>query len=243
MPELKAKWRVTGSGHPRVALVVLVLLAVLMGVWGAWRSFAPQPDNARERLQAQSQRIATLEQQVATLRRSDQISRQANAELQGTLAERDEEMAGLRADVAFYERFVGPTGQRRGLATHELRLEPQRDPQLWHFVATLTQNLNRGVVNTGKLQLQLEVTDGKQMRRLDWSTLRQQVGAPGVDFSFKYFQQVGGDIVLPAGVKPVRVIARLQAQDGTVVENSFTWSSVVPQSISTDGTPPHVANG
>jgi hypothetical protein len=76
-------------------------------------------------------------------------------------------------------------------------LEPQRDPQLWHFVATLTQNLNRGAVSTGKLQLSVEASEDGRMRKLAWSELRQQQNAPGVDYSFKYFQQVEGDIVLP----------------------------------------------
>ena len=213
------------EGHPRTALALLVLAALLLGAWGAWRSFAPQPANAAERLRAQAARIDALEQQVATLSRSDQISRTANADLQGTLAERDEEIASLRADIAFYERFVGATAQRHGLGVHELRLQPQGDPQLWHFVATLTQNINRGAVNSGRLSLALEVSDGGTMRRLDWNVLRQQDKAPGVDYSFKYFQQVEGDIVLPDGVKPVRVIARLQPASGAAVEQSFTWSA------------------
>ncbi len=212
------------TGHPRMALWLLVAAALVLGGWGAWRSFGPQPANAGERLRDQGDRIETLEQQVATLTRSDQISRQANADLQGTLAERDEEIASLRADIAFYERFVGATAQRHGLSLHELVLEPQRDPQLWHFVATLTQNLNRGAVSTGRLQLSVEASEGGRMRKLAWSELRQQKDAPGVDYSFKYFQQVEGDIVLPAGVKPVRVTARLIPSAGPPVEQSLTWS-------------------
>jgi hypothetical protein len=165
-----------------------------------------------------------LEQEVATLRRSDQISRQANTDLQGTLAERDEEIASLRADIAFYERFVGSTAQRHGLSVHELKIEPQRDPQLWHFVATLTQNLNRGAVNSGRLLLSVEVSDAGRMQKLAWGALRQQQNAPGIEYSFKYFQQVEGDLVLPAGVKPVRVIARLVPASGAALEQSFTWS-------------------
>ena len=234
-----AKRSMAGSGHPTLARLLLVLLAVVLGGWGAWRSFAPQPSNAREQLAAQTAQIANLQQQVANLARSDQISRQANTELQGTLAERDEEVAGLRADVAFYERLVGPTGQRRGLAAQELKLEPQTDPQLWHFVATLTQTLSRGEINAGSLRLALEVTDGQQMRRLDWNVLRQQANAPGIAYSFKYFQQVSGDIVLPRGVKPVRVIARMQPEDGALVENSFSWSSLVPAAAPATPAKPH----
>ena len=211
-------------GHPRMALWLLVLGAVLLGGWGAWRTFAPQPGNARERIAEQQARIEALEQEVATLSRSDQISRQANADLQGTLAERDEEIAGLRADIAFYERFVGATAQRHGLSVHDLKIVPQRDPQLWHFVATLTQNLNRGAVNRGRLLLAVEASNGGRMQKLAWGELRQQRDAPGIEYSFKYFQQVEGDLVLPAGVKPVRVIARLVPASGAAVEQSFTWT-------------------
>ena len=217
--------RKSGAGHPRAALAALVAAALLLGLWGAWRTFAPTPANAREQLHQQARRIEALEQRNAILARSDQISRQANADLQATLAERDEEIAGLRADVAFYERFVGATGQRRGLSVHELQLAPQRDPQLWHFVATLTQNLNRGAVSSGRLQLALEVTDGGSMRRLDWNVLRQQPAAAGIEYSFRYFQQVEGDIVLPRGIRPVRVVVRLLPASGAPVEQSFTWSA------------------
>jgi hypothetical protein len=215
------------GGHPRLSLALVLLAALALGGWGAWRTFAPQPENAGEQLRQQGRRVDQLEQQVATLTRSDQISRQANSELQGTLAERDEEIASLRADIAFYERFVGATGQRRGLSVHELKLVPQRDPQLWHVVATLTQNMNRGAVSRGRLQLAVEASEAGRMHKLDWAELRQQKDAPGLDYSFKYFQQVEGDIVLPAGVKPVRAIARLLPESGAAVEQSFTWGDAV----------------
>ena len=67
-----AKRSMAGSGHPTLARLLLVLLAVVLGGWGAWRSFAPQPSNAREQLAAQTAQIANLQQQVANLARSDQ---------------------------------------------------------------------------------------------------------------------------------------------------------------------------
>ena len=126
---------------------------------------------------------------------------------------------------------------------HELSLTPQRDPQLWHFVATLTQNLNRGATNKGRLQLALEVSEGGRMRRLDWGTLRQQASAPGVEYSFKYFQQVEGDIVLPEGVKPIRVVVRLVPVSGTALERSFTWSDATAGAAPATAPPPAIAPG
>ena len=188
--------------------------------------FGPRHGDPRVQLQAQQSRLAQLEQQVATLSRSEQVSRDANRDLQGTLAERDEEIAGLRADVAFYERFVGSTAQRHGLAVHQLQLQQQQGPA-WHFTVTLTQNLNRGAVNSGRLTLSVEGTRNGKLRKLDWGQLRQQPGAPGLDYSFKYFQQLQGDLLLPDGMQPIRVIARLVPARGAPVEQSFTWADAV----------------
>lgn len=205
------------------SLLAVFLAALVFGGWGLWTVFAPRPGDARAQLAAQGARIAALEQQATTLARSDQVSREANRDLQGTLAERDEEIAGLRADVAFYERFVGSTAQRHGLAVHQLHMEGQPGGA-WHFVATLTQNVNRGAVNDGRLTMALEGSRGGRMEKLQWEALRQQPGAPGIDYSFKYFQQVQGDVMVPAGLQPVRVVVRLQPAKGEPVEQSFTWA-------------------
>ncbi|MCY7313731.1 MAG: hypothetical protein LH491_08940 [Pseudoxanthomonas sp.] len=211
-----------------VLAAVMVLLAVVLGSWGLWQAVGQgsgddQPTPAQ--LQALQGRLDAMEQRNATLARSDQISRDANRDLQGALAERDEEVSGLRADVAFYERFVGATAQRRGLAVHELQLQAQTD-EAWRFTATLTQNINRGAVNAGQLMLSVEGTRDGKLQKLGWQALRQP-GAPGIPYSFKYFQQVEGDLVLPAGFKPVRVVARLVPKSGPAVEQSFAWKDAV----------------
>ena len=212
-----------------IVVVVVLLLALGFGLWGAWQAIAGRNANqpTPAQLQAQQKQIDTLEQRNATLSRSDQISRDANKDLQGELAERDEEISGLRADVAFYERFVGATAQRRGLAVHELQMQPSGE-LAWHFVATLTQNLNRGAVNAGRLQVAVEGTREGKLQRLAWADLRQQPNAPGVEYSFKYFQQVEGDLVLPVGFSPTRVTVRLLPQGGPAVERSFAWADLVP---------------
>ena len=208
------------------ALVAVFLLALVFGIWGVWSVLAPRPHDQGAVLAAQQARLDEMEQRVATLARSDQISREANRDLQGTLAERDEEIAGLRADVAFYERFVGSTAKRHGLNVHQLQMQAQGGPA-WHFTATLTQNLNRGAVNSGRLTLSVEGSRDGKLQKLSWADLRQQPDAAGVEYSFKYFQQVEGDVLLPPGLQPIRVIARLTPARGNAVEQSFTWADAV----------------
>ncbi|KLI99420.1 DUF6776 family protein [Luteimonas sp. FCS-9] len=214
-----------------LALLVLVALSLLFGSWGAWQLFAPGAANPQRQLAAQAAQIEDLQQQVATLTRSDQISRDANRELQGTLAERDEEIAALRADVAFYERFVGSTTQGRGLTVHELRMQPRTD-QGWHYTATLTQSLARDAASAGEMRLAIEGTRDGRLETLAWSDLRQRADAAGVPYSFKYFQQVEGDVVLPPGFQPLRVTVRLApAGRGAAVERAFSWADVTPRSV------------
>lgn len=210
------------------AVLGLFVAAIGFGLWGVWNTVAGPEGASSAQLAAGQARIEGLQQQVATLTRSDQISREANRDLQGTLAERDEEISALRADVAFYERFVGSTAQRRGLSVHELKLTPQTD-QAWHYTATLTQNLNRGAVSTGRLTLSVEGTQDGKLQRLDWPALRQDPDAAGVEYSFKYFQQVEGEIVLPTGFQPLRISARLAPASGAPVEQTLPWSDAAAE--------------
>ena len=208
--------------HPRAHYALLAVLAacLLFGIWGAWTVARGARAGGEGPVRVEVER---LRQDVATLTRSDQVSREANRDLQLMLAERDEEISALRADVAFYERLVGSTSQRRGLTVHALRLQSQGEG-VWHFTATLTQTLNRAAVSSGSLTVEVEGSRNDTLERLDWAALRQSEDAPGVEYSFKYFQQVDGDLLLPEGFKPLRVIVRLAPPRGQAVEQSFTWA-------------------
>lgn len=207
-------------------LLALVLLSLAFGAWGLWAVFGGGPGDDPAALR---QQVEALEQQVTTLARSDQISREANRELQGALAQREEQVAALREEVAFYERFVGSTAQRQGLAVHELQMRPG-EGGVWHFSATLTQNLERGQPSEGGLTLAVGGSRNGRYEELEWPDLRQREDAPPLDYSFKYFQQVQGDIMLPDGFTPVRVTVRAAPERGSAVEQSFPWADATGRS-------------
>ncbi len=214
-----------------IALLVLAWLGSLAGVWKlASQRAAPGLVEARqalvqERRQAKQDlaELDDLRQQAATLKRSDQISRNANIELQNALAEREEEISGLRADVAFYERLVGSTGQRLGLRVHEAKFAPETGGT-WHYTVTLTQNLNRGAISKGSMRFVVDGVRAGKLGTVKWDELVQTPNAPGKPFSFRYFQQLEDSVMLPPGFTPQRVRVRLQGTAGTV-EQTFTWDA------------------
>lgn len=210
-------------------LLGLAWLASLGAVWFvASHTAAPrlaQADAARVRaeqaLQAAQAEARTLRQRESTLARSDQISRAANAEVQDALAERDEEIAALRADVAFYERLVGSTAQRKGLNVHSIEFTPT-DAGSWNYRAVLTQNLNRGAISQGQLRFSVEGVRGGKLATLGWDELHNKTGTPGQDYSFRYFQELGGNVMLPKDFTPQRVRVSLRGASGSVEQN-FDW--------------------
>ena len=174
------------------------------------------------RLQQAQARLAALEQQQATLARSDQISRAANRTVQRELAARDEEIAGLRANVAFYERLAGDTRKSKGLNVHSARFSPERGGT-WRYLIVLTQNLERSAVSLGQLRFVIEgVRDGK-LATIDWDTLHQREAAPAQGYSFRYFQQVKGSVMLPRDFTPQRVRVSLRGKHGSL-DQAVAWT-------------------
>lgn len=118
----------------------------------------------RERLGRQQAELRELRQRNATLVRSDQISRAANLEVQRELAQRELEIGELREDVAFYDRLGGANAKPRGLTVHSAKFVPESGGT-WRYVVMLTQNLNRGAISSGRLQLSIEASATASWRR------------------------------------------------------------------------------
>lgn len=235
MTPAASSFRIVQRRDPRRWPWALLLAAVwLLSLGLVWRAAsahaAPMLANVTARAQAaesalasQRERLRHLGQREATLARSDQITREANRDLQGSLAERDEEIASLRTDVAFYERLVGPTQKRRGLNVFSSEFAPVSD-SAWQYQIVLTQTLNRGAISEGRMRFVVEGLRNGKLASVQWEELHQKPGALGQPFSFRYFQSLAGSVMLPRGFVPRRVRVLLDAQD-VAVEQAFDWKS------------------
>ncbi len=233
MPSPRPRPIIVTQQPPRfrtAALLVLAWVVSLAAVWLVASRFAP-PSGSLAATQAsgeaQAQELArqrdenaALNQEIATLSRSRQVERAAAAAVQATLAERDEEIAAMRSDVAFYERLVGSSAQRQSLTVHSLKLVPNGE-RAWQYAITLTQTLKKATITKGSLTLQIEgVREGKA-QTLAWKDIDGGNGA-SAPFSFKYFQQIEGSLALPEGFTPHRVKINLDSDTGKV-EKTFPW--------------------
>ena len=91
----------------------------------------------------------------------------------------------------------------------------------------MTQSINRGGLTKGQMEFVVAgVRDGK-LATLNWDELHQNADAPGQDYSFRYFQRLGGSVILPAGFTPQRVQVTLRGS-GANVEQAFDWTLATP---------------
>lgn len=225
MPQLVVRRYDPQQLRRRVLLGVVAWVTTIVVTVAVVRWFATEPVNtadpvAYEQLKQENDK---LKQRVAVLERADQVDRIASSDLQQTLREREEEIAGLRTDIAFYSRLVGGGARREGLAVHSVHVSALKDARAWTVTVTLTQNLKRSQVSEGKVQVAVEGVSGGQLRSLPWSELAAGGEVGGMPFSFKYFQQVSGTVMLPEGFSPNRIKVLVDAGGGGRIEQGFAW--------------------
>jgi len=230
-PPSRVQIRLPGHAAPgtrRPWLLVAVGLAVLLlvGLLGFWLGrpggeVGDTLQGTQKRADALQQELVELRQRQATLEASDRISRAANNEVQASLAERDEEIAGLRADVAFYERLVGATSQRKGLNTHSIEFRSEA-AGTYQYTVVLTQNLNRGAISQGQMRFTVEGVKNGRLATVSWDDLHQRSKVPGQEYSFRYFQQLSGSVILPSDFTPQRVKVTLGSGTGGSTQ-VFDW--------------------
>lgn len=227
----------------RIALSLTAgwLVCVALTWWVATLRAAPGFDKLRGDLDGTLAELATTQKELDATRereslatRSDQVSRTANSSLQDSLREREEEIAALRADLAFYQRLVGGKAPRLGLTVHQLVLKPIGQSAGFAFRLTLTQNMKKAETSTGEVQLEVDGVKGAKLTALGWKDLTQNAQAEPIKFKFKYFQQLDGSMMLPEGFQPNRVTVTAKSDSGDDVKQAFAWRDAVTAGANSD---------
>jgi hypothetical protein len=209
-------------------LASLLLTGIVVGILSHRASSvakSPSSDHAGK------DQVENLKQQVANLQRAAQVDEVATRSLRGTLAQREEEISGLRADLGFYSRLVGGDAQRQGFKLQEVKLQPVTGSHGWNLTLSLTQNAKRGDETTGNASVSVEGLRGDKVIQLDWSALGDAAQKDGLPFRFMYFQQLQGTIVLPADFRPTQLRIRVQANGEEPLTRTVAWGDALSGTI------------
>ncbi|HFC53063.1 MAG TPA: hypothetical protein ENJ43_01365 [Gammaproteobacteria bacterium] len=230
-PERDHPWR-------RRAVVVLAVVVALITCWSVFEygRYRAGYDGAamREMRQKLEQTNAGLEKELNRLReensnleQSSRIESQAYAQVRAHLARLQDEILELKQELAFYRSIVSPEDKRRGLQIQRFTLNRSSVERLWRYRLVLTRVLNNGAPARGTVDLTVEGEEagsgnGKQLALSSISVPRiRRLG-----YNFKYFQNIEGELEIPEGFVPERVVLVLNPGgkgNQTRIRKVFDW--------------------
>jgi len=220
---------------PKWQLIALPTVGIMLGIFYFARYFvADELIYANYMVEALEKDLQTaLDQYDAEKARAivaeheADIVRRANALLRASDRERQDEIASLQADLAFYRRLGGASGSQAPLAVHYMELQPTQSPRVYRIIFTLTQNLRWASVISGQVQLGVDgILDGVAQHLTETQLLAES--AEPLKFQFKYFQQLERLITLPENFEASRLSIRLKSASlRTPVEESMEWQSLI----------------
>ena len=214
-------------------IAVPVVVIALSMVYFARYFVADELIAANNRVKALQMQLQTSEAQhtlekerLAIVDHEVDIVRRANALLRVSERQRQDEIAQLQADLAFYRRLGGANGSQAALAVHHVELQATQSPRVYRILFTLTQNLRWAAIISGRVQLGLDgIRDGSAIHLTDVQLLADS--AEKLTFKFKYFQQIERLITLPENFQAERLTVRLKSGSlRTPVEQSMAWATL-----------------
>jgi hypothetical protein len=186
--------------------------------------------NALEQdLQTALDQLAAEKSRSTIAERESDVVRRANNLLRKSERKRQDEIAGLQADLQFYRRLGGANGTQTPLTVHSVEIQPTQSPRVYRITVSLTQNLRWASVISGQVELGVEGIRNGVAEHLTNAQLLPESAEP-LSFKFKHFELLESLITLPEGYVASRLIIQLKSGSLKIpVEQSMDWLSLINQ--------------
>lgn len=214
-----------------LTLTLTVAAVLLFLVWQiASAPVPPEADELEEDIRFLSSEVQSLKERLernlarqAVLEREAEVLRQANRLLRESESERQAELGRLQSELEFFHRLAGTGGSQSGLDVYRVEILPTESGRVFRFILTLTQNIRRASIISGRARIDLEGTLGDRPVNLNWSGVSDGA-TPEPSFRFKYFQQLEGYLTLPEDFSPTRLRITLEAKgQRKPVSRNYEW--------------------
>ena len=173
------------------------------------------------------QRMDRLQGRQIVLEKEAEVLRRANRILREDESERQAELGRLQSELDFYRRLAGSGGAQSGLDVYRVDVVPTESGQVFQFILTLTQNIRRASMISGRARIDIEGILDDRPVTLHWAQISDGE-TPEPSFRFKYFQQLEGYLTFPQGFSPTRLSITLELKNQRKpVVRSFSWSSLL----------------
>jgi hypothetical protein len=218
-----------------VLLPALGYLCFELGRYQAGYSLLDQRrEMAHARQQLTEERAASeeLRRQVAILETSREIDRETYARVEADLGELQAQIQAQEEELVFYRGIVSPQDGVAGLRIQSLEVDPADAERHYVLRLVLVQAIVHSRRVAGVVRLHLQGTRDGQPVSYDLEELASAEGSEGgsydMAYSFRYFQGLECEVVLPVGFEPTNLLVEIWPSEprGERVEQTFEWSAV-----------------
>jgi hypothetical protein len=188
--------------------------------------------HARQQLTEERAASEELRRQVAILETSREIDRETYARVEADLGELQAQIQAQEEELVFYRGIVSPQDGVAGLRIQSLEVVPADAERHYVLRLVLVQAIVHSRRVAGVVRLHLQGTRDGQPASYDLEELAtaEGNGAGGYDmaYSFRYFQGLECELVLPVGFEPASLLVEIWPSEprGERVQQTFEWSAV-----------------
>ena len=158
-----------------------------------------------------------------------EVERIAGQNTQQTIKEMLEKNNELKRELSFYQKVMAPELEEEGFTIESLNIEGTNSTNFFRFALVVMQRDKRKNYVKGQAKLALLGSMSGKPERLDLLELASLGNK--VEFSFKYFDVIEGEVVLPEGFVPEKVVVNTQLADAKwgkgSLQRTFDWQDLV----------------
>ncbi len=169
--------------------------------------------------------LKSLKSEIANLRVSSEVDRQAAEKVRLDVRDLDNTISELEEAVAFYKGVMDPAKNARGLSVPSFSLFKTEEINRFRYKLIIVQLTDTNQLIRGNLALNIigKMSDQQALRI---KGLSRELVAEKIELKFKYFQEIVGEIVLPADFIPeqVDVVANSIGKNADTLERKFDWN-------------------
>lgn len=184
-------------------------------------------EKVQQQLYEADQENTQLRETTAVLKKSADIDKKAYSDVDDTLKNLQSEILELKGQVAFYRGIVSPTQNAAGLNITSFKLNKLGTDSGYHFKLVLTQVKQNDRMIRGKANITINGLLNGEPKELDVSGLMGKA-KQDLNLRFKYFQTIEGDVMLPEGFVPSRVLVDLRpvGRGQSAISQTYNWMDV-----------------
>jgi len=211
-------------------LAAMVAGSFYLGQWYAVEDYTEtlsEHSLYKQQLADTQAEFSKLRQEKANLALGSEVDRRANEELRTEIVNLNSQLANLEQDNNFYRELMSPKALERGIVVDVPSVEVLKGLNQYKYRLVVKQIAAQHNTVSGYVELFLVGTQNNEPTRIALMDISETVEEKRLKLSFKYFQRIEGEMVLPEGFEPKSIELKLVAQrpKKLVVDKKFGWAA------------------